>query len=92
MNKVCPGRFRNRGMFLFELYVVSQFLLNRDERFRLTRDQHLERLQVLRRLLGESVEILSWEPPQSVEGQRCQIARGYLQSLEETIKKSPRTV
>ncbi len=87
MSRVCPGMFRLRGMFLFELYVVSLFLLKKDAEEGEGSDLRLRlaRLEGLRRDLVEAVEILSWEPPGSAEGRRCAVAREYLKSLEVMV-------
>ncbi len=91
MGKVAPGRFRLRGMFLFELYVVSLFLLKK-EGADMSVEERLKELEGMRDQLEESVEILSWEPPDSMEGHRCAMARQYLKSLESMIGQCQQAV
>ena len=88
MDKVTPGKFRLRGMFLFELYVVSLFLLKKESESSSSSSasERLPRLEALRTQLSEAEEILSWEPPQSVEGRRCAVARDYATALDNMVE------
>ena len=90
MAEITPGKFRLRGMFLCELYVVSMYLLRQEASSGRKKMSAIspDKLKQLRPLLTESIEILSWEPPDSVEGERCHLARDYLATLDINIKKA----
>lgn len=89
MDLVIPGRFRLRGMFLFELYVVSLYLLKRKEnegKFGSEEEARLK-MEELKEVIEESIEILSYEPEDSLEGQRAELGRQYLRNLKSSIAK-----
>ena len=74
-----------RGMFLFELYVVSVFLAKKDESLR---GEALRRtLSDLKSVLQEAIEILSYEPENTLEGMRCKSAQEYMKNLDVMIKQ-----
>ena len=94
MEKVTPGRFRLRGMFLFELYVVSLFLFKKEEEDPGSPpsppSERMRRLEALRAHLEEAEEILSWEPAGSVEGRRRAVAVNYLGTLDNMLEQCRR--
>ena len=57
MDRVTPGKFRFRGMILFELFVVSRYILQTEAGN--GQPETVERLRELRGILSESAEILS---------------------------------
>lgn len=82
-------------MFLFELYVVSMYLLKKEDKFSGVQKQLLERLLDLRSVLSEAQEILGYEAPSTIEGARAKTAGEYrvrlddmIRHLEEKIKTS----
>ena len=90
MSLVLPGKVRLRGMFLCELYVVSMYLLRQEleSKTKTLSAIKADKLKALRPLLTESIEILSWEPRESIEGDRCRLARDYLFTLDANIEKA----
>lgn len=72
-------------MFLFELYVVSMYLLKREEKS-LTQSQFLENLLKLKTILTEAQEILGYEAPSTIEGARAKTALEYGVRLENMIR------
>lgn len=92
MDAIVPGKFRLRGMFLLELYVVSLFLLRaQDEdpdQGKMDKTRFQRSLEELRGILQESIEILGFEPKDSIEGRRCQTALTYMEKLSIMIAGS----
>ena len=59
MDKIIPGRFRLRGMFLSEIYGILFFLAKRAyDLGDIDRPQYLQRLQKAKEILKESIEVL----------------------------------
>ena len=76
-------------MMLFEHYVVSMFLVKREqEDNRMTLEEYLRRLEAMRPPLCECAAILSWEPPASVEGRRAATAEAYLRRLDDNLGRA----
>ena len=60
MDKITPGRFRMRGMFLSEMYGILYFLAKKaHENNEITTDECIERLEIARKYLEESITV-SW--------------------------------
>ena len=58
MDKIIPGRFRLRGMFLSEMYGILYFLAKRAyDAGDIDRPQFLKRLQKAKDILTESIEV-----------------------------------
>jgi len=58
MDKVIPGRFRLRGMFLSEMYGILLFLGKKAyESGDIEREEFITRLQLARLVLEESIEV-----------------------------------
>ena len=79
------GLFRLRGMLLFELFVVSYYLLKRDEKHMKKSDVN-EATRYLINVIEESSLILSFEPENTLEGQRYKMAQDYRQRAYELLK------
>lgn len=59
MDKVIPGRFRLRGMFLSEMYGILFFLAKRAyESGDIDREEFITRLEIAKNVLEESIEVL----------------------------------
>lgn len=59
MDKIIPGRFRLRGMFLSEIYGILFFLAKRAyDLGDIDRPQYLQRLQKAKEILKESIEVV----------------------------------
>ena len=59
MDKIIPGRFRLRGMFLSEIYGILFFLAKRAyDLGDIDRPQYLQWLQKAKEILKESIEVL----------------------------------
>jgi hypothetical protein len=58
MDKIIPGRFRLRGMFMSEMYGILYFLAKRAyEGADIDRHEFLRRLEIARDILEESIEV-----------------------------------
>ena len=69
MDKIIPGRFRLRGMFLSEIYGILFFLAKRAyDLGDIDRPQYLQRLQKAKEILQESIEVLH------ISSKWCQIS------------------
>ena len=87
MEMIIRGKFRLRGMFLFELYVVSLYEVKQEQSAaKLKKEEFRQRLRSLRPILDECIEILSWEPQATLEGERCAMAKDYIVRLDAMIK------
>ena len=72
-------------MFLFELYVVSMYLLKKEEKT-MVQSQFLENLLKLKVILTEAQGILGYEAPSTIEGARAKTAMEYGVRLESMIR------
>ncbi len=58
MDKITPGRFRLRGMFLSELYGIILFLSKKSyDAGDLTQQEFIEKLEYARDILDEATEV-----------------------------------
>ncbi|XP_059471579.1 SET domain-containing protein SmydA-8 isoform X1 [Neocloeon triangulifer] len=90
---VQPGYSRLRGMILYELHapliMLARSLYQQDV---LTGFALLTRMQEAERVLAEAVHILSFEDPDSMEGQLAAQARFSLEQLQQTIIMLPQQI
>merc|ERR1719266_2668718 len=86
MDKIIPGRFRLRGMFLSEMYGILFFLAKRAyENGDIDQRIFLKKLEDAKDVLEESMEILSYAPTDTVEGVRCQTTKEFKEQLNKLI-------
>ena len=58
MNKIIPGKFRMRGMFLSEMYGIHLYLAKRSYQSQeIDVHEYLTRLKVAKNILEESLEV-----------------------------------
>ena len=86
MNKVIPGMFRMRGMFLAELYTTKLFLLrSKLESKEISKSVFVRRLAGFRTILVEAKTILEFEPQGSIEASRLESVNNFLTQLDQVV-------
>ena len=91
MDKVIPGMFRMRGMFLAELYTTNLFLLrSKLESKEISKSTFVRRLAGFRTTLVEARTILEFEPPGSIEAARLESVNNFLAQLDQVVGEAGR--
>jgi len=91
MDKVIPGMFRMRGMFLAELYTTNLFLLrSKLESKEISKSTFVRRLAGFRTTLIEAKTILEFEPPGSIEAARLESVNNFLAQLDQVVGEAGR--
>lgn len=86
MNRVIPGMFRMRGMFLVELYTTKLFLLRTQlESKEISKSVFVRRLAGFRETLMEAKTILGFEPEGSIEASRLESVKSFLSQLDQVV-------
>ena len=93
MDKVLPGLFRMRGMFLVEKYSVNLFLLrSKMETKEISKSIFVRRLAGFRKTLEEAALILGFEPDGSMENARLQSVKTFLKQLDQVVADAGKTL
>lgn len=82
-----PGLTRARGVTLYELHAPLLFLAKSQWTSQAINDAALKsKMSEAASILKEATDILTLEPPDTIEGQIGAVARQSLQQLEESIQ------
>ena len=93
MDKVIPGLFRMRGMFLVEKYTVSLFLLrSKLESKGISKSTFVRKLAGFRSILDEAKTILGFEPEGSIEESRLRSVNSFLKQLDQVVRDAGKTL
>jgi len=91
MDKVLPGLFRMRGMFLAEQYSTKLFLLrSKLETKEISKSVFVRRLAGFRTILVEAKTILEFEPQGSIEAARLESVNNFLSQLDQVVGEAGR--
>ena len=91
MEKVIPGMFRMRGMFLAEFYTTNLFLLrSKLESKEISKSVFVRRLAGYRETLLEAKTILEFEPEGSIEAARLVSVNNFLAQLDQVVGEAGR--
>merc|ERR1712150_6977 len=81
-----PGRTRMRGMFLFEMQGTIAYLAKHSfDIGEIGKDEYLKRLRTASIFLEEAIEILAYEPENTIEGLKLKTARKFRTYLGEIV-------
>ena len=93
MDKVIPGLFRMRGMFLVERYTANLFLLrSKLESKQISKSTFVRKLAGFRSSLEEARMILSFEPEGSIESARLQSVKTFIKQLDNVVADAGKTL
>ena len=93
MDKVIPGLFRMRGMFLCERYTATLFLLrSKLESKEISKSTFVRKLAGFRSSLEEARMILSFEPEGSIESSRLESVRTFIKQLDNVVADAGKTL
>ena len=93
MDKVIPGLFRMRGMFLVEKYTVNLFLLrSKLESKEISKSTFVRKVAGLRKVLEEAELILGFEPEGSIEGARLKSVKTFIKQLDQVVADAGKTL
>ena len=93
MDKVLPGLFRMRGMFLVEKYSVNLFLLrSKMETKEISKSTFVRRLAGFRKTLEDAALILGFEPEGSLENARLQSVKTFMKQLDQVVADAGKTL
>ena len=93
MDQVIPGGFRMRGMLLVEIHTTKLFLLRTQlETKQCSKSQFVRNVASLRSPLAQAVNILSLEPPGSLESARLVQAEKYLLQVDSIVENAGKTL
>ena len=93
MDKVIPGLFRMRGMFLVERYTAHLFLLrSKLESKQISKSTFVRKLAGFRSSLEEARMILSFEPEGSIESSRLESVRTFIKQLDNVVADAGKTL
>ena len=93
MDKVIPGLFRMRGMFLVEKYTASLFLLrSKLESKQISKSTFVRKLAGFRSSLEEARMILSFEPEGSIESSRLESVKTFIKQLDNVVADAGKTL
>ena len=93
MDRVLPGLFRMRGMFLVERYSTQLFLLrSKLESKEISKSTFVRKIAGFRSTLEEAELILGFEPDGSIEAARLKSVKTFLKQLDQVVADAGKTL